>query len=219
MNPQINAVIFDLDGLLINSESAWDKAYFVFLKKHNVIDKPEISEKMTGMGLKDAIKIMIDELGLIGDVDELTEDYRQLFYDVFLKEKHVLMQGAGDLVQKLTSKYQLAVATGGHTSEKCSQILKNIGIDKYFRVIVSSDDVNKGKPAPDVYLETARHLGVQPLKCLVLEDAVNGVLAAKAAGMLVYGVNADKKIRAELKKAGADEVYSSLKELTGKFST
>ena len=55
--------------------------------------------------------------------------------------------------------------------------------------------------------------------CLVLEDSVNGVISAKAAGMLVYGVNADKKIRAELKKAGADEVYSSLKELTGKFST
>ena len=210
----IQAIIFDLDGLLIDSEPAWDKSYIVFLKKHNIVDKPEISEKMTGMGLKDAIGMMVGELGLRGDVDELTEDYRQLFYDVFLKEKHVLMESAGDLVQKLNGKFKLAVATGGHTGEKCSQILKNIGIDKFFRVIVSSDDVNKGKPAPDVYLETARQIGVQPLNCLVLEDAVNGVVAAKAAGMIVFGVNADERMRSDLEKAGADEVYRSLKEVS-----
>jgi len=213
MSSQLKAIIFDLDGLLIDSEPAWDKAYYVFLRKHNVADKPKVSGKLTGMGLRDAIKIMVDELGLIGDVDELTEDYRQLFYDVFLKEKRVLMQGVSDLVRKLTGKYKLAVASGGHTREKCSQILKNIGIDKYFDAVVSSDDVKEGKPAPDVYSQTARLLVVEPQECLVLEDAVNGVISGKAAGMQVIGVNSEASIREQLKEAGADEVYSSLKEV------
>jgi len=86
-------------------------------------------------------------------------------------------------------------------------------LSNYFSVIVSSDQVKKGKPYPDVYLFTAKLLFLEPNDCLVLEDTVNGVLAGKAAGMEVFGVNKDEKIKKELKNAGADKVFSSLLEI------
>ena len=212
MNFPIKAVIFDLDGLLIDSEPIWHHAYEIFLKNHEVSDNPKVYERMIGRGLRENMVIARDELGVKGDIKGLLGQIRRIFYDLLSSKKNILMKCAGELLSMLNS-YKLAVATGGHTKEKCSQILKNVGIFDYFNVIVSSDDVREGKPAPDVYLETARQLEVEPLKCLVFEDAVNGVVSARAAGMRVFGVNPDEKLRTELKKAGADEVFSSLAEV------
>lgn len=212
--PPIKAVIFDLDGLLIDSESAWDETYYIFLENHHVVDKPEVSGRMTGMGLREAVELMIDKMGLKGDLESLVSEYREMFYKKFFERKDVFFDGAVGLIKGLEKKgFKLAVATGGHAKEKCSQIIESMGLGKYFDVVVSSDDVRVGKPAPDVYLETVRQLGVQPLNCLVLEDSVNGILAAKDAGMRVYGVNSNKEIRKQLKNAGADRVYCSLSEV------
>ena len=99
LSSHIKAVIFDLDGLLINSGSIWDRAYDIFLKKHNIQDRPEYWDEMTGMGLREAVKLMIDKFGLKGDPKELTEDWRRIFYEIFLKEKDVLMKGGKDLIK------------------------------------------------------------------------------------------------------------------------
>ena len=208
----IKAIIFDLDGLLVDSEPIWHAAYEIFLKNHGVVNKPEVYKKMIGRGLRENMVIARDELGVKGDVEELLGEIRGIFYSLLSSRRDVLMQGVIELLQKLDS-YKLPVATGGHTKDKCSQILKNIGIDKYFDVVVSSDDVDKGKPAPDVYLETIRQLGLSSKGCLVLEDAVNGVVAAKSAGIKVFGVNSNEKIQLELKKAGADKVFVSLGDI------
>lgn len=210
----VKAVIFDFDGLLINSEPAWDIAYNLFLEKHNVADKPEISDKMTGMGLVDAIRILKSELGISGDLDYLVNEYRQMFYKIFLKEKNTLMPGASEiLIRAKEKRFVIALASGGHTKEKLIEILKLNRIYDYFSVIVSSDDVAVGKPAPDIYIESMNLLGLTREECLVFEDSVNGVESAKAAEMAVYGVNPDKKMRNDLIKAGANRVFGNLSEV------
>ncbi|MFI5205885.1 MAG: HAD family hydrolase, partial [Candidatus Paceibacterales bacterium] len=198
MNSKIKAIIFDLDGLLIDSEPIWNKAYERFLKKKNLVDKPEISEKFMGRGIKEIIDLMRIHFGLTGEVDDLAKQYRDNFYEsLFLPGNLRLMEGARDLLERLNkdNKYALAIATSGHKAEMASKILGLLGVKGYFQQIISGDDVTRGKPEPDVYEETARKLGASVSACLVLEDSVNGARSGKAAGMRVIGVNADDKLR------------------------
>lgn len=212
--PPIGAVIFDFDGLLFDSEPIWDKTYYIFLKNHDITPNEEVEDQMFGRGLIEAVQLMVDKMGLKGEIGELVSDYRKLFYEEFLKQKDVVMPGVMQLLKTLRDKNVIiSLTSGGHTKLKLMEILKTHGILDFFMVIVSSDDVTHGKPAPDVYIETARQLRVQPLNCLVLEDSPNGVLAAKAAKMRVFGVNPVKKVLQELEKAGADRVYKSLKDV------
>jgi len=210
LKPQIRAVIFDLDGLLIDSEPIWDQAYYNMLEKKGL--KDQIVKDTSGMGLKEFIEIW-KKYGLVGDTDELLKEYRKTFYEILMEKDIPVMDGVNELLIKLEGHYQLAVATGGHTKEKCSQILKNLRIDGYFDVVVSSDDVKEGKPAPDVYIYTAEKLGVEPVKCLVLEDSVNGVISAQRAGMTVYAVNSNPPMRHALEKQHPDEILSTLREV------
>lgn len=209
----ISAIIFDLDGLLIDSEPIWDRAYYVFLEQKG-LKETDFSQSTNGMGLREFIEIWKKEGGLIGDTQELLEEFRSVFYKVLFEDENLrLLDGARDLLLNLRGKYKLAVSTGGHKKEMIDKILNKLLILQFFGVVVSSDDVEHGKPYPDVNLEIAKKFGVDASNCLVFEDSVNGVLAAKAAGMRVIGVNRDEKIRQELAKAGADEVYASLKDV------
>lgn len=208
----VKAVIFDLDGLLIASEDLWQKTDTEFLRRRDIIYDPKTRSKIRGTGQREAIEIYKKEFGIKGEVKNLIDERRNIFYSL-AKAKLNLLPGVGRLIEELHLKdYILAVATGGHTKEKIKEILNQFGLSNYFSLLISSDEVKHGKPAPDVYLATATRLGVQPLNCLVLEDAVNGVLAAKAAGMKVFGVNKDLEIRRQLKEAGADRIFTDLKE-------
>ncbi len=210
----MKAVIFDVDGLLIDSEPLWNKARDVFMERKNMHYDKSIDDVAVGMGLREVILRWQELIGLNGETEELIKEYRKTFYEVALNEQLVLMPGARELINRLSSRsFVLAIATGGHTKDKVTEIIKNLNLLQFFKVLVSSDDVSKGKPAPDVYLKTAGQLGVDPQECVVLEDAVNGVVAGKSAGMRVIGINIEDSIRAELLKAGADEVYKSLNEL------
>lgn len=211
---QFKAILFDFDGLLVNSEPVWDKAYFKFLDSHGVKDQKEVSDKMTGMGLVEAVQLMKDELGLVGNLDELVLEHRKIFYEIFSKEKQILMPGASDLVEKCAfGGILVSLTSGGHTKEKLEEILEQVGIISYFSVVISSDDVKYGKPAPDVYFEALNKLNLNADDCLALEDSVNGVLAAKAAGITVYGVNANEKTRSGLIDSGANRVFNNLTEV------
>ncbi|MDO8260286.1 MAG: HAD family hydrolase, partial [Candidatus Magasanikbacteria bacterium] len=141
-------------------------------------------------------------------------EYRKLFYEVFVNKENVLMSGVLEILEKAKNKELLmAVTSGGHKKEKLVEILKLHNIYDYFSVIVSSDDVTRGKPAPDVYLEASKKLGQKVDDCLAFEDSPNGVVAAGLAGICVYGINADEKTRNDLIEAGANKVFKSLTEI------
>lgn len=209
----IKAVIFDLDGLLINSEPYWTESIELLFKKQNKKFSIDYKRKAHGMGAREAIEFYKREAGLTGDTDELVAERRSTLYKILLPNVS-LMRGASEMVESLHKKgIKLAVATGGYPKEKLIEILKKLQILEMFIIIVSSDEVKKGKPEPDVFLEAAKRLGVDPVKCLVFEDAPSGIVAAMRAGMRVYGVNSDSEILKKLKETGADEIFKSLSEV------
>lgn len=208
----IRAVIFDFDGLLIDSESIWDKTDKTLLGERNILYSMETREKIRGLGQKESIELFKKELGLSGETKKLIEERRRIFYKLALTNLR-LLDGAEEFVKNLSQNFVLAIATGGHKKEKVLEILSRLNLADYFSTIVSSDEVSNGKPHPDIFIYTAEKLGVLASQCLVLEDAVNGVLAGKRAGMTVFGVNKDEKIREKLKETGADKVFSSLNEV------
>lgn len=211
-------VIFDMDGLLIDSEPFWDKTHNAFFEKHNLPDSPETREKMHGAGVSDNIKFLQKDFGLKGEVDELVEEYRSLFYEFALGDM-TLMPGAKHLLHCLSeNNFQLAIATGGHTEKMISEILERSGIAEYFPTHISSDMVEKGKPDPAVYLKTAEILNRKPQDCVVLEDSVNGTKSGKAAGMTVIGVNSDQNYQKKLLTAGADLIADRLDDLIPLFA-
>lgn len=210
----IKTVIFDLDGLLINSEISWAEADKILLGKRGHTPTEELFVKRLGTGNKRTLEIYKEEFGMEDDLEKMTEERMELFYEC-LEKNLSLMDGAHDLITELFHKdKKLAIATSGSHRDKIEMILQKLKVDKFFSVVVTGQDVRHNKPAPDIFILAAEKLRNSPEESLVLEDAPNGVIAGKAAGMMVYAVNADKSIREELKRAGADQVFGSLSEIT-----
>lgn len=210
----IKAVIFDMDGLLIDSEPVWDEADKVILGKRGHKRTDEITLKILGTGNKQTIETYKEEFGITDSTEELMEERMISFYEI-LEEKLSLMEGAQELIKKFSAAgKKLAIATSGSHKEKIGWMLDHLEVTQYFSVIVTGQDIKQNKPAPDIFLKAAKELGYPPVEGLVLEDAPNGVRAGKAAGMRVFGVNKDPNIAKELKKMGADKVFSSLSEIT-----
>jgi HAD superfamily hydrolase (TIGR01509 family) len=206
------AVIFDLDGLLVDSEPIWYKTWEAFRSKKGL--KGSLPTIMTrGRGIKENVLLWKEKLGLKGDTKQLMAEYRSIFLDL-AEGKLKLMDGANEILAKLRINHiPIALASSGNVREELLEILKSLNILEFFDLVFSGDDVEKGKPAPDIYLETARELNVKPEDCLVFEDSVNGAIAGKKAGMTVFGVNKDKKVQKLLKETGVDKVFTSLAEI------
>lgn len=210
----IKAVIFDLDGLLINSEVIWDKTDMILLNKRGITPTSELFLKRLGTGHTPTIKLYKKKFGIKDSVESLSTERLDIFYEILWKNLS-LMDGAEELIKNLKAKrLVLAIATGGHNQEKLTRILKQLGIFNFFSVLVNGYQVKNQKPYPDIFLYAARELGVDPAVCLVFEDAPSGIQAAKTAGMMAWGVNKNVFARDEMEKAGADEVFAILAEIT-----
>lgn len=207
----LRAVIFDLDGLLINSESLWGEADRIVLAKFGIDYHDELHEVMRGRGQRECAQLYIKHFNLNDRVDSLVNKRIKTMRPL-LQKKVKLMPGAKDLIVRLSKAgFVLALATGGHRKEMAEEILEKFFLKNFFNVVISGFDVKRGKPFPDIFLACAQKLGVLVKDCLVLEDAENGVEAAKAAGMKVIAVNSDPKVRQKFK--GADLVVESLEKV------
>lgn len=210
---KIEAVIFDMDGLLIDSESMWFDTHTEFLNRRNIAYTDVLRKQVTGMGQKEIMALYKEYFDISDKWENMITEFRDIFYE--LSKNIRPMRGAKVLIKKLSKKgYQLAIATGGHAKHKTNAVLEDLQLKEYFSVVVSGDEVNNGKPNPDIFILAANKMNMNPKDCLVLEDAVNGVQAGKAAGMMVYGVNTEMYFQKELKKAGADKVFNYLSEIT-----
>ena len=184
---QFSAVIFDCDGTLVNSMPAHFQAWCEALAQFgaaNVLAE-DVFYAMGGRPTKDIVIELNAEYGLKLDPSRVALAKREAF---LRKLHHVeLIDEVADYARSLRGKVPMAIATGGSrfVIEKTLQI---VGVSDWFDEVITSDDVANGKPAPDIYIEAARRLGVSPLKCLALEDAPAGVDAARAAGMTVLEI-------------------------------
>jgi HAD superfamily hydrolase (TIGR01509 family) len=182
MNKKFKAIIFDMDGVLIDSEMHWVKSEADFLKKYNIEITPEMAVLFTGRSDLQNVAYMKEKFNLPGEVADLMAE-RRSYTDRLYRDYIRPLPLVEVLLAKLKPKYSQAVASGAR-HDLISLVVDKFNWRHYFRALVSSDDVKfVGKPDPGIYLHTADRLKVSPEDCLVFEDAQNGVVAAKRAGM------------------------------------
>jgi HAD superfamily hydrolase (TIGR01509 family) len=208
----IDAVIFDLDGLLIDSESVWDEARREYVAEHAGTWREDATRAMMGMASIEWSRYVRDQLGVDRPPETISEEVAQRVSDLY-REHLPLLPGAREAVQRLAARWPLGLATSSNR-EVIDLVLELAGLASAFRATVSSEEVGRGKPAPDVYLEVARRLGVSAESCAATEDSQNGILSASAAGMRVIAVpNSEFPPGAEAMEAAA-LVLDSLDQLT-----
>jgi HAD superfamily hydrolase (TIGR01509 family) len=178
----IEAVIFDLDGVIVDSEIWWDEARRDFAARRGKSWSEADRAAVMGANSRQWSGTMRQRLGLDEPEPQIERAIVDAVVERYRREGAPLIPGAVETVRRVALEWPTGVASSAHR-EVIDAALEATGLAGLFRVVVSSDEVERGKPAPDVYLEAARRLAVEPRRCLVVEDSLNGVKAAKAAGM------------------------------------
>jgi HAD superfamily hydrolase (TIGR01509 family) len=183
----VQAFLFDLDGLLIDSEPLWKRAESVVLARLGRSFDHQIAVAHMGMRMSECAAGMVAAYGL---EDCTPERFATDLVEALLAEFDdglAAMPGAHEAIRSAADRGVLAIASGSPL-RVIERALDHFGWAPHFRVLCSADDVPRGKPAPDVFLEAARRLEVEPARCTVLEDSLNGARAARAAGMRCVAV-------------------------------
>jgi HAD superfamily hydrolase (TIGR01509 family) len=208
----IDAVVFDLDGVLVDSEHVWDEARMELASERGRPWHDQASRDMMGMSSLEWSRYMHDVIGLEDPPVEISAEVVRRLEEIY-RRGLPLIDGAVEAVERLAARWPLGLASSSNR-ELIDLVLDLSALAPYFRVTVSSEEVARGKPAPDVYLEAARRLGVAPQRCAAVEDSENGIKSAKAAGMRVLALPNPRYPPAEDALALADDVLESLAELT-----
>ena len=195
----IEAIVFDLDGVLVESEEVWDEVREAYVRERGGRYAEWSRYLHETAGVPDEPQAINDEV-----VGRMLDAYR---------DRLPLIDGAVDAVRRLVERYPLALASSSNR-ELIDAVLLVAGLTQLFRATVSSEEVARGKPAPDVYLEAARRLGVDPDHCAAVEDSHGGIRSAKAAGMRVIAIPNPSYPPDEESLAHADVTIGSLAQLT-----
>jgi HAD superfamily hydrolase (TIGR01509 family) len=180
------AVIFDLDGVLMDSEQLWNASKEALVHETGGRWRDEAPTVMMGMSSPEWAAYLRDDLGVPMDVDAISRDVVRRMEEGY-RAALPLLPGARAAVRSLSERWPLGLASSSNR-EIIDLVLELAGFADAFRVTVSSEEVERGKPAPDVYLATAEKLGVDPEHCVAIEDSSNGLRSAHAAGMAVIAV-------------------------------
>jgi HAD superfamily hydrolase (TIGR01509 family) len=208
----IDAVVFDLDGVIVDSEHVWDEVRAAYTRESGGRYPDRATRDMMGMSSLEWSKYMASELGVPGTPEEINAAVVERMLARY-GEAPPLIPGAVDAVRAIAQRWPVGIASSSNR-ELIDVVLATSGLADLVRVAVSSEEVARGKPAPDVYLEAARRLGVEPSQCAAVEDSHNGIRSAKAAGMRVLAIpNRQFPPDAEA-LAQADVVLASVSELT-----
>lgn len=206
------AVIFDLDGVLVDSEQVWGSVREELTNELGGKWHPGALRAMMGMSSLEWSRYMHEELDVPLPPSDISREVVKRVSEHY--EQHLpLIDGAVDAVQRLAARWPLGLASSANR-EIIDTVLELTGLRESFAATVSSEEVPHGKPAPDVYLEAARRLNVEPADAAAVEDSTNGLLSAKAAGMTVIAIPNREFPPAPDGLAAADVVLDSLDELT-----
>ncbi len=209
----IKAIIFDMDGVLFDTEPLNDEHVEIYYKKIGIKTPAGYFEKLRGANSKTVWTTIIQDFNLPHSVEELIVDARKSYID-FLKSKKEIppIEGVRDLIIKLREEHFKIGLASSANPKRVDLLLQRSGMKNLFDAVVESDNVPRGKPAPDLYLEAAKLLKLKPENCIVVEDAESGIKSAKSAGMKVVGFAGLPHNKQSL--SGSDKIIYSFNELT-----
>jgi HAD superfamily hydrolase (TIGR01509 family) len=208
----IEAVVFDMDGLLLDSEQVWDEVREQLARERGGRWHEQAQRDMMGMSSQEWSRYMHDAIGLAETPDEINAEVVRRMAARY-RGSLPLIPGAVDAVRRIGAVWPLGLASSSNRP-LIDLALELMGVSELFNATVSSEEVGRGKPAPDVYLEAARRLGVDPSRTAAVEDSHNGIRSARAAGMRVIAIPNPHFPPDREALAAADVVLVSLAELT-----
>lgn len=184
----IDAIIFDIDGTLVDSMHIWTDIDDIFLEKYHLEEPENFHEGMEGKSYSETAQYFLDLFPELPHTkEELEAEWHEMAFEIYTKELE-LKKGAYEFILAMhKAGIKLGIATS-NSRDLAEGLLMNTGVWQYLDAVWTSDEAKAGKPAPDVYLRVAESLGVDPSRCLVFEDVPNGILAGKNAGMKVCAV-------------------------------
>lgn len=205
----IKAIIFDYDGLLVDTDGLWFEASKELCREYGVVvhesDRSDLMRGSLSQYLINKYKLPVTQ--------EVTRPKLNAIFDRLTKGEIIALPGAIDLVKHLSKKFPLAAASGTR-KERLSASLKTLGIFDCFNVIIGNDEVKYGKPSPEIYIKAANELKVSPKDCLVFEDQPKGLAAAKGANM--YCIVIPNKNLKNIDYSQADKIFKSLELVNDK---
>jgi HAD superfamily hydrolase (TIGR01509 family) len=208
----IEAVVFDLDGVLLASEEVWDDVRERYVLESGGRYDAEAQRAMMGMSSTEWSRYIHEELGVPAAPEEVNADVVRLMEKRY-RERLPLVPGAREALQRMASEFRLGLASSSNR-ELIDAALELAELAGLFAATVSSEEVERGKPAPDVYFEAAHRLGVDAARCAAVEDSHSGIGSAKAAGMRVVAIPNPTYPPEPAALAEADLVLLSIAELT-----
>jgi HAD superfamily hydrolase (TIGR01509 family) len=216
---KLEAVLFDMDGVIVDSEPLWSEAEKQLLARRNLRYSPSLKSAMMGRDARGAVGCLIEHYDLAETVGELMEERNQLIAE-FFKEHLKAIPGALELVRSVEAGGIMTGLVSSSPKPLVELALEKLSVTVLFDLILSGDQVVRGKPAPDIYITAAENLGVKPEYCLVIEDAPHGVAAAKGAGMcclaISTSVSGEELVMADKVVSGFGEVnVQLLRDLMG----
>ena len=199
------AVIFDLDGSLVDSMWMWKAIDIEYLAGHGIEAPKTLQKDIGGRSFVETARYFKDRFNLTDSIEKIGDDWNRMAWDKYTNEVP-LKEGVSEFLDRcMQNGIRLGIASSNST-ELINQVLSSHGIKDKFQSVKSGTQVVKGKPAPDIYLTVADELRAEPSRCLVFEDLVDGIKAAKNAGMTVVAVSDDYSRHSDdLKKELADD--------------
>ena len=207
------AVIFDVDGTLIDSMGVWRDVDIIYLKRHHKEMPENLQRELAGLSIRQAADYFREVIGIDDPPEKMLAEWNEL---AFQQYRYEIKMKAGALQWlKTIEEREIPMAVGtSNTRMLAMTALQTHGIDRYFKVILTGEDVAIGKPDPYIYQTAAARLGVDPARCLVFEDIPEGIQAGLAAGMKVCAVQDDfSDYQTDKKKELADYYIESFEDI------
>lgn len=208
----VDAVVFDLDGVLIDSEPVWEDVRRKFVAERGGRWLPDAQRRLMGMNTAEWTHYLVSDLGVGGTPAEVGRAVVDLMVDRY-RAGLPLLPGAVAAVERVAARWPLGLASSSPRT-LIDAVLDRAGLTARFTVTISTEEVARGKPAPDVYLQVASRLGVDPARCAAVEDSANGLRSAHGAGCRVIAVPRPEYPPGPEALALATRTLGSLDELT-----
>ena len=206
MIDDIKAVIFDLDGTLVDSMWMWKQIDVEYLGRYGIELPDDLQSSIEGMSFSETAEYFKDRFQLEDPVEKIKADWNEMAWDKYANQVP-LKAGVADFLDELRQKdIKMGIATS-NSRELVDLVTKKNQIHSYFQSIRTSCEVDKGKPSPDIYLLVAKDLGVNPGDCLVFEDVVQGIMAGKNADMKVCAVKDAYSEDQDIEKRALSDYY------------